>query len=163
MNLITHQRTFKSACNMSPTVKASEEQKYQPIAICCLLLEIIPGATMVYLQELRNWAFLWEPHFDSALNSFGLKWAITTKTKTSEGVCPNQSVHIHKRGWQSACKELKTETVMTATPRSPALSQPPWSSPNPAAGRAGGLQPSCRHSAWLEPVWMGPERLPWWC
>lgn len=140
INLIIHQRACKSACNMSPTVKGSEEEKYEPIAICRLLLEIIPGATIVYLRELRNWAFLWELHFDSALNSSGLKWAITTKTKTSEGVCL----------WK-----LKTETVMTATPRSPALSQPPWSSPNPVAGKAGGLQPSCRHSAWLEPVWMG--------
>ena len=52
---------------------------------------------MVYLQELRNWAFLWELHFDSALNSLGLKWAITAKTKTSEGACPNQGVLIHKR------------------------------------------------------------------
>ena len=78
-------------------MKGSGEEKYQPIAICCLLLEIIPGAKMVYLQELRNWAFLWELHFDSALNSLGLKWAITAKTKTSEGACPNQGVLIHKR------------------------------------------------------------------
>lgn len=39
---------------MSPTVKGSEEEKYEPIAICRLLLEIIPGATIVYLRELRS-------------------------------------------------------------------------------------------------------------
>lgn len=59
---------------------------------------------------------------------------------------PDEGIHTREGAGQPARQRLKTETATAShyvaiapPPRAALLSQPPWKSHSPAAGRAGGI------------------------